>query len=270
MVLPVSPDSSRLYKDPLWPVEGGEGSCCILYFNHHLLCPLPSFLPFFLSFFFLLLERSLYQPWPHQPEDQGVQHLDEVKGRRERREVLTLLENVTQCCIVVRSEWISSNQVHFVFYVCVFPSPTGSKTEPSPKPSRQSLSIRQTLLGGKGETKALSPHSPKPEQERKNMHKGRKEKKCVWYNFVPSKLSVSRAKNCIILILYILMVCCTDDTSPPKDKGTWRKGIPGLMRKPFEKKPSPGVTFGVRLDDCPPAQTNKVCERILNTFVQIK
>ncbi|XP_069368150.1 rho GTPase-activating protein 21a isoform X3 [Paralichthys olivaceus] len=98
-------------------------------------------------------------------------------------------------------------------------SPTGSKTEPSPKPSRQSLSIRQTLLGSKGETKATSPHSPKPEQERKNMHK--------------------------------------DDTSPPKDKGTWRKGIPGLMRKPFEKKPSPGVTFGVRLDDCPPAQTNK-------------
>ncbi|XP_034428806.1 rho GTPase-activating protein 21-like isoform X4 [Hippoglossus hippoglossus] len=98
-------------------------------------------------------------------------------------------------------------------------SPTGSKTEQSPKPSRQSMSIRQTLLGGKGETKATSPHSPKPEQERKNMHK--------------------------------------DDTSPPKDKGTWRKGIPGLMRKPFEKKPSPGVTFGVRLDDCPPALSNK-------------
>ncbi|XP_075996487.1 rho GTPase-activating protein 21a isoform X2 [Genypterus blacodes] len=96
-------------------------------------------------------------------------------------------------------------------------SPTGNKTEASPKPSRQS--IRQTLLGGKGETKATSPHSPKAEQERKNMHK--------------------------------------DDTSPPKDKATWRKGIPGLMRKPFEKKPSPGVTFGVRLDDCPPAHNNK-------------
>lgn len=49
-----------------------------------------------------------------------------------------------------------------------------------------------------------------------------------------------------------------DETSPPKDRGTWRKGIPGLMRKPFEKKQSPGVTFGVRLDDCPPAQSNKV------------
>ncbi|KAJ8010114.1 hypothetical protein DPEC_G00071630 [Dallia pectoralis] len=98
-------------------------------------------------------------------------------------------------------------------------SPTGSKTEASPKTSRQSMSIRQTLLGGKGDTKSLSPHSPKAEQNRKNLHK--------------------------------------DDTSPPKDKATWRKGIPGLMRKPFERKPSPGVTFGVRLDDCPSAVTNR-------------
>uniref|UniRef100_A0A8P4KIC8 Rho GTPase activating protein 21 n=1 Tax=Dicentrarchus labrax TaxID=13489 RepID=A0A8P4KIC8_DICLA len=105
------------------------------------------------------------------------------------------------------------------------------KTEPSPKPSRQSLSIRHTLLGGKGETKATSPHSPKPEQERKNMHK--------------------------------------DDTSPPKDKGTWRKGIPGLMRKPFEKKPSPGVTFGVRLDDCPPAQNNKFVPLIVDVCCKL-
>ncbi|XP_036934708.1 rho GTPase-activating protein 21-like isoform X4 [Acanthopagrus latus] len=110
-------------------------------------------------------------------------------------------------------------------------SPTGSKTEPSPKPSRQSLSIRHTLLGGKGETKATSPHSPKPEQERKNMHK--------------------------------------DDTSPPKDKGTWRKGIPGLMRKPFEKKPPAGVTFGVRLDDCPPAQNNKFVPLIVEVCCKL-
>ncbi|XP_059182623.1 rho GTPase-activating protein 21 isoform X2 [Centropristis striata] len=110
-------------------------------------------------------------------------------------------------------------------------SPTGSKTEPSPKPSRQSMSIRQTLLGGKGETKATSPLTPKPEQEKKNMHK--------------------------------------DDTSPPKDKGTWRKGIPGLMRKPFEKKPSPGVTFGVRLDDCPPAQTNKFVPLIVEVCCKL-
>ncbi|KAG7487443.1 hypothetical protein MATL_G00023450 [Megalops atlanticus] len=95
-----------------------------------------------------------------------------------------------------------------------------SKTEPSPKTSRQSLSIRHTLLGGKGETRALlSPHSPKQDSDRKSVHK--------------------------------------DDSSPPKDKSAWRKGIPGLMRKPFEKKTAPGVTFGVRLDDCPPAQTNK-------------
>ncbi|CAN9506461.1 unnamed protein product [Ophioblennius macclurei] len=110
-------------------------------------------------------------------------------------------------------------------------SPTGSKTEPSPRTSRQSLSIRQTLRGSKGESKATSPHSPKAEQERKNMHK--------------------------------------DDTSPPKDKGTWRKGIPNLMRKPFEKKPSPGVTFGVRLDDCPPAQTNKFVPLIVEVCCKL-
>ncbi|XP_051538399.1 rho GTPase-activating protein 21-like isoform X3 [Myxocyprinus asiaticus] len=98
-------------------------------------------------------------------------------------------------------------------------SPTSSKTEPSPKASRQSLSIRQTLMGSKGENKASSPHSLNKDHDRKAIHK--------------------------------------DETSPPKDKGTWRKGIPGLMRKPFEKKPSQGVTFGVKLDDCPPAQTNR-------------
>ncbi|KAG5850448.1 hypothetical protein ANANG_G00082550 [Anguilla anguilla] len=103
-------------------------------------------------------------------------------------------------------------------------SPPSGKTErlsvlPG-KPSRQSLSIRHTLLGGKGETKALlSPHSPRQDSDRKAMHK--------------------------------------DESSPPKDKGTWRKGIPGLMRKPFEKRHPAGVTFGVRLDDCPPAQSNR-------------
>ncbi|XP_031705642.1 rho GTPase-activating protein 21a isoform X3 [Anarrhichthys ocellatus] len=110
-------------------------------------------------------------------------------------------------------------------------SPTGSKTESSPKTSRQSLSIRQTLLGGKGESKATSPLAPKAEQEKKNAHK--------------------------------------DDTSPPKDKGTWRKGIPGLMRKPFERKPSPGVTFGVRLDDCPPALTNKFVPLIVEVCCKL-
>ncbi|KAJ0059633.1 hypothetical protein NL108_006347, partial [Boleophthalmus pectinirostris] len=107
-------------------------------------------------------------------------------------------------------------------------SPTGTKSEPSPRSSRQSLSIRQTLLGGKAESKTPSP---KAEQERRSMHK--------------------------------------DDTSPPKDKGTWRKGIPGLMRKPFEKKPSPGVTFGVRLDDCPPAHNNKYVPLIVEVCCKL-
>ncbi|XP_043945772.1 rho GTPase-activating protein 21 isoform X2 [Protopterus annectens] len=96
---------------------------------------------------------------------------------------------------------------------------SSSKTEPSPKTPRQSLSIRQTFLGSKAEQKFLSPHSPKQDSDRK--------------------------------------LALKDDTSPPKDKGTWRKGIPSLVRKQFEKKTCPGASFGVRLDDCPPAQTNK-------------
>ncbi|XP_077364644.1 rho GTPase-activating protein 21-like isoform X2 [Festucalex cinctus] len=110
-------------------------------------------------------------------------------------------------------------------------SPTGGKTEPSPRSSRQSLSIRQTLLGGKGDAKTPSPHSPKPEQDKKNAHK--------------------------------------DESSPPKDKVTWRKGIPGLMRKPFERKVAPGVTFGVRLDDCPPAHANKFVPLIVEVCCKL-
>ncbi|KAM8811795.1 rho GTPase-activating protein 21 [Eudromia elegans] len=105
-------------------------------------------------------------------------------------------------------------------------SSSSGKTEPSPKTPRQSLSIRQTLLGAKTEQRTQSPHSPKDESERKILTK--------------------------------------DETSPPKDKGTWRKGIPSIMRKTFEKKPSAVGTFGVRLDDCPPAHTNKYIPLIVD------
>uniref|UniRef100_A0A674E047 Rho GTPase activating protein 21 n=1 Tax=Salmo trutta TaxID=8032 RepID=A0A674E047_SALTR len=96
-------------------------------------------------------------------------------------------------------------------------------TEPSPKTSRQSLSIRHTLLGGKGEGK--SPHSPKTGER--------------------------------------------DDSSPPRDKAAWRRGIPGIMRKPFEKKATAGVTFGVRLDDCPSAQTNRFVPLIVEVCCKL-
>uniref|UniRef100_A0A4X2M6U1 Rho GTPase-activating protein 21 n=1 Tax=Vombatus ursinus TaxID=29139 RepID=A0A4X2M6U1_VOMUR len=101
-----------------------------------------------------------------------------------------------------------------------------SKADQLPKTPRQSLSIRQTLLGAKSEPKFQSPHSPKEESERKLLSK--------------------------------------DDTSPPKDKGTWRKGIPNIMRKTFEKKPTAVGTFGVRLDDCPPAHTNRYIPLIVD------
>ncbi|XP_063063010.1 rho GTPase-activating protein 21-like isoform X3 [Engraulis encrasicolus] len=60
-----------------------------------------------------------------------------------------------------------------------------------------------------------------------------------------------------------------DEMSPPKDKVTWRKGMSGLMRKPFEKKPAAGVTFGVRLDDCPPAQTNRFVPLIVEVCCKL-
>nr|KAF6391273.1 Rho GTPase activating protein 21 [Pipistrellus kuhlii] len=101
-----------------------------------------------------------------------------------------------------------------------------SKAEQLPKTPRQSLSIRQTLLGAKSEPKTQSPHSPKEESERRLLSK--------------------------------------DETSPPKDKGTWRKGIPSIMRKTFEKKPAATGTFGVRLDDCPPAHTNRYIPLIVD------
>nr|KAF6391278.1 Rho GTPase activating protein 21 [Pipistrellus kuhlii] len=47
-------------------------------------------------------------------------------------------------------------------------------------------------------------------------------------------------------------------------KGTWRKGIPSIMRKTFEKKPAATGTFGVRLDDCPPAHTNRYIPLIVD------
>uniref|UniRef100_A0A4W5KV25 Rho GTPase activating protein 21b n=1 Tax=Hucho hucho TaxID=62062 RepID=A0A4W5KV25_9TELE len=100
-----------------------------------------------------------------------------------------------------------------------------SKTEPSPKTSRQSLSIRHALLGGKGEGKGQSPHSPKTGER--------------------------------------------DESSPPRDKAAWRRGIPGIMRKPFEKKSTAGVTFGVRLDDCPPAQTNRFVPLIVDVCCKL-
>ncbi|XP_057190850.1 rho GTPase-activating protein 21 isoform X1 [Triplophysa rosa] len=103
-------------------------------------------------------------------------------------------------------------------------SAPSSKSEPSPKPSRQSLSIRHTLLGGS--SKSQSPHSPRNEQER-------------------------------------------NDSSPPRDKAAWRRGIPGLKKKPQDKRPTVGVTFGVRLDNCPPAQTNRFVPLIVEVCCKL-
>ncbi|XP_044075826.1 rho GTPase-activating protein 21 isoform X3 [Siniperca chuatsi] len=104
-------------------------------------------------------------------------------------------------------------------------SAPSSRSEPSPKTSRQSLSIKQAFLGGK-----TDPHSPKTGEERRVLK---------------------------------------DDSSPPRDKAAWKIGIAGIMRKPFEKKTPAGVTFGVRLDDCPPAQTNRFVPLIVEVCCKV-
>ncbi|KAM9349176.1 rho GTPase-activating protein 21 [Symphorus nematophorus] len=109
-------------------------------------------------------------------------------------------------------------------------SAPSSRSEPSPKTSRQSLSIKQAFLGGKTDGRGHSPHSPKTGEERRALK---------------------------------------DDSSPPRDRAAWKIGIAGIMRKPFEKKTPAGVTFGVRLDDCPPAQTNRFVPLIVEVCCKV-
>ncbi|XP_035391986.1 rho GTPase-activating protein 21 isoform X2 [Electrophorus electricus] len=101
------------------------------------------------------------------------------------------------------------------------------KTEPSPKALRQSLSIKQTLLGVTG-NKGQSTHSTRTEQERNSR----------------------------------------DDCSPPRDKAAWKRGLPGLKKKPEKKCPA-GVTFGVRLDSCPPAHNNRYVPLIVEVCCKL-
>uniref|UniRef100_A0A3P9HTC5 Rho GTPase-activating protein 21 n=1 Tax=Oryzias latipes TaxID=8090 RepID=A0A3P9HTC5_ORYLA len=109
-------------------------------------------------------------------------------------------------------------------------SSSSSRSEPSPKTGRQSLSIRQTLLGGKNDGRVLSPHSPKMGEERRTLK---------------------------------------DEASPPRDRGAWKIGIPGIMRKPFEKKTPAGITFEIRLEDCPPSKSNEFVPLIVELCCNI-
>ncbi|XP_060540271.1 rho GTPase-activating protein 21 isoform X3 [Pantherophis guttatus] len=125
---------------------------------------------------------------------------------------------------------------------------SSGKTEPLSKPSRPSLIKRQTFLGTKTEQRTQSPHSPKEESEKKFLTKVTK----LW-RYLQSSVKESGNGSGIE----------KDETSPPKDKGIWRKNIPSIMKRTFEKKPSAACTFGVKLVDCPPAESNKYIPRIV-------
>lgn len=126
-------------------------------------------------------------------------------------------------------------------------SAPSSRSEPSPKAARQSLSIKQAFLGGKSDGRIHSPHSPKTGEERRAL-KGRDINPVLMW----SEAVLSRRKGNLCLLNL------PDEASPPRDRAAWKLGIAGIMRRPFEKKTPAGVMFGVRLDDCPPAQTNRV------------
>lgn len=98
-----------------------------------------------------------------------------------------------------------------------------------------------------------SPHSPKTGEERRAL-KGKDI--CTIYCGQGDIFIALKANFCAFTL--------SDDSSPPRDRAAWKIGIAGIMRKPFEKKTPAGVTFGVRLDDCPPALTNSVS---LNLFI---
>uniref|UniRef100_H3DCP6 Rho GTPase activating protein 21 n=1 Tax=Tetraodon nigroviridis TaxID=99883 RepID=H3DCP6_TETNG len=112
-------------------------------------------------------------------------------------------------------------------------SAPSSRSEPSPKAARQSLSIKQAFLGGKSDGRIHSPHSPKTGEERRALKD------------------------------------LPDEASPPRDRAAWKLGIAGIMRRPFEKKTPAGVMFGVRLDDCPPAQTNRFVPLIVEVCCKV-
>lgn len=86
--------------------------------------------------------------------------------------------NMMRCAMLTLSLWFSHGFIscHFSLYVnltfvyiwmhFLFSAPS-SRSEPSPKASRQSLSIKQAFRGGKTDSRIHSPHSPKSGDERR-------------------------------------------------------------------------------------------------------
>lgn len=175
-----------------------------------------------LTDFHLFAERVCNKSRSNQSKDQRIQH-DEV-GRLRFQPRLLLFQPLN--CFYLK-----------------FSAPS-SRSEPSPKAARQSLSIKQAFLGGKSEGRIHSPHSPRPGEERRPL-KGKTLPNVVGPLFSPHTGHL-RAFH------------LPDEASPPRDRAAWKLGIAGIMRRPFEKKTPAGVMFGVRLDECPPAQTNRV------------
>lgn len=169
---------------------------------------------------------------PDQSKDQRIQH--EVRRAVDLWGTSKVLDYTTHLMLI----FFSSSS----FNLLSLNSAPSSRSEPSPKPSRQSLSIKPAFLGGKTDGKIHSTYSPKTGEEQRAIR--------------VSLVSFSVVRVCNLR--YLCMFDLPDESSPPRDRGTWKIAIPGIIRKPFEKKTPAGITFGVRLDDCPPAQSNEV------------
>uniref|UniRef100_A0A452QUQ8 Rho GTPase-activating protein 21 n=1 Tax=Ursus americanus TaxID=9643 RepID=A0A452QUQ8_URSAM len=156
-----------------------------------------------------------------QPISVNACLIDISYSETKRKNVFRLTTSDCECLFQAEDRddmlaWIKTIQESSNLNEEVFNLDVKYNSEQLPKTPRQSLSIRQTLLGAKSEPKTQSPHSPKEESERKLLSKG-------------------------------------TDVS-----------IPSIMRKTFEKKPTATGTFGVRLDDCPPAHTNRYIPLIVD------
>lgn len=130
-------------------------------FNVELTCSLMSHGRVVFVFPLSFIECCCNKSGLNQSEDQRVQH-DEV-SRTPHRPLWFSRSTQPPCFICLR---ISLIFYKYGFFFSFYSAPS-SRSEPSPKTSRQSLSIKQAFLGGKADGRLHSPHSPKAGEERR-------------------------------------------------------------------------------------------------------
>uniref|UniRef100_A0AAQ5X0J8 Rho GTPase activating protein 21b n=1 Tax=Amphiprion ocellaris TaxID=80972 RepID=A0AAQ5X0J8_AMPOC len=80
----------------------------------------------------------------------------------------------------------------------------------------------------------------------------------------PSRQSIPR--HAMLYSLYAAVIVSSSNMQG-RALGAWKIAV--IMKKPFEKKTPAGITFGVRLDDCPPAQSNRFVPLIVEVCCKV-